>query len=226
MHGFHRSRVRIFFEVLCAFTISASCVGAWIQTYAWALLPAAFVSGLYGLVHAFDVAGRRSTGAADPQMIDSATDQQYDFLADQDAYVPQAAGEQVTIEKPVQEAASDPELTAENAVQDSAVDEELTTEIATEEAAPVEPAAPRTSESRRARAPRKGGARRAPKAAKVTDLPRHVEAERTVPVKDMEAELAAPVTDEEEEAGIPIVPLFEPEPFARQQRAVFGRKAG
>jgi hypothetical protein len=25
---------------------------------------------------------------------------------------------------------------------------------------------------------------------------------------------------------IPLVPLFEPEPFVRQQRTVFGRKAG
>ncbi len=225
MHGFDRSRVRIFFEVLCAFTISASCVGAWIQTYAWALLPAAFVTGLYGLVHAFDMAGRRSTGAADPQKVVSATDQQYDFLADQDVGVPQAAAEQLAIENAVQEAASDPELTPKNAVQDSAVDEELTTEIAIEEAEPVEPAAPRASEGRRAKAPRKGGARRAPKMAKVTDLARHVEAEVVVPVTDMEAEPAAQVTDVEGDP-IPIVPLFEPEPFARQQRAVFGRKAG
>ena len=49
MHSFHRSRGRILFEVLCAFVISASCVGTWMQTGAWAMLPAAFAALLYGL---------------------------------------------------------------------------------------------------------------------------------------------------------------------------------
>ena len=89
-------------------------------------------------------------------------------------------------------------------------------EIAIEEAESVEPTAQPASGSRRAKAPRKGAGRRAsaPKVAKVTDLARHVEAEMAVPVTD------------EQEVPIPLVPLFEPEPFVRQQRAVFGRKAG
>ncbi len=51
MHSFGPSRGRIFFETLCALTISASLVGAWMQTGAWALLVAAGVSALCGLVH-------------------------------------------------------------------------------------------------------------------------------------------------------------------------------
>ena len=44
MHSFHHSRSRILFEVFCALAISASCVSAWMQTGAQALLPAAAVA--------------------------------------------------------------------------------------------------------------------------------------------------------------------------------------
>ena len=64
MQSFHQSRARIFFEVLCALAISASCAGAWLQTGATALLPAAAVAALYGLVHAFDM--RRGTPTVAP----------------------------------------------------------------------------------------------------------------------------------------------------------------
>ena len=66
MHSFHQSRGRILFEVACALTISASCVVAWMQTYASAFLPAAAVAALYGLVHAFDLARPKPRLAADP----------------------------------------------------------------------------------------------------------------------------------------------------------------
>ena len=58
MHSFHHSRGRIFFEVLCAFGMSASLAVAWMQTYSSALLAAAAVAALYGLVHASDMLRR------------------------------------------------------------------------------------------------------------------------------------------------------------------------
>lgn len=65
MHSFHPSRGRIFFEVLCALTVSASCAGAWVQTGASAFLPAAFAAALYGLWHMTDMAGGRPAVAVE-----------------------------------------------------------------------------------------------------------------------------------------------------------------
>ena len=58
MHSFHHSRGRILFEVLCALAVSVSCVQAWMQTGASALLGAAAAAALYGIVHLFDLRGR------------------------------------------------------------------------------------------------------------------------------------------------------------------------
>ena len=69
MHSFHQSRGRILFEVFCALSLSASCYGAWIQTGAWALLPAAAVAALYGLVHLFDLRRPRPATSVEPQRI-------------------------------------------------------------------------------------------------------------------------------------------------------------
>ena len=55
MQSFHQSRGRIFFEVVCALTVGASCYVAWLQTGAWALLPAAAAIGLYSLVRLTDL---------------------------------------------------------------------------------------------------------------------------------------------------------------------------
>jgi hypothetical protein len=66
MHGLQHSRGRIFFDAVCAFAVSASCAGAWLQTGASALLPAAGVALLYGLVRLFDM----RTGRQEPQRID------------------------------------------------------------------------------------------------------------------------------------------------------------
>ena len=57
MHSFHHSRGRILFEVLCALAVSVSCVQAWMQTGASALLGAAAAAALYGIVHLFDLRG-------------------------------------------------------------------------------------------------------------------------------------------------------------------------
>ena len=70
MHSFHQSRGRVMFEVLCALGMVASCVGAWQQTGASALLAAASVAGLYGFVHLFDLARSGPVEAAAPQRID------------------------------------------------------------------------------------------------------------------------------------------------------------
>lgn len=67
MHSFHHSRGRILFEVFCALAISASLVGAWLQTDASALLAVAAVSALYGLVHAFDATVARRVAVANPE---------------------------------------------------------------------------------------------------------------------------------------------------------------
>ena len=80
MHSFHRSRGRIFFEVLCAFGISASCVFAWMQTYAPAMLAVAGFTGLFGLVHAFDMARRRPAVAVAAGAEAPVTDDRGDLL--------------------------------------------------------------------------------------------------------------------------------------------------
>lgn len=64
MHSHRRPRGRIFFEVLCAVTVGASFVGAWIQTGAWAFLAPAFVFTLFGLYWSFDMFGRSAAPAA------------------------------------------------------------------------------------------------------------------------------------------------------------------
>lgn len=198
MYSFHHSRGRILFEVLCALTVSASCAGAWIQTGAWALLPATAAALFYSVVHLFDLSRRSPVVAAEPQQIEFATDDQGDLLDYVDAGVPLAAA-----------------------------DQQPTTDNNIEETELVEPAAPRASGGGRGKAPRKGGSRRSggPRKAEITELapPEPTEITELAPPEAAEVTEFAPP---EEVAHVPLVPLFEPEPFARQQRAVFGRKAG
>jgi hypothetical protein len=161
MHSFHQSRGRILFEVFCTLAVSASFVGAWMQTGASALLAAAFVALLYGFIHLFDMAGRRSAVVAEPQRI---------------LFAPDQAGEE----------AANADLPILEAIED-----------------------------RPAKAPRKGKARGASaKKAKVVAL---------VPPEELELSEPAYL---EEGAHFPLEPLFEPVPAVRQQRTVFGRKAG
>ena len=177
MHCIHHSRGRILFEVVCAFTISASCVGAWMQTGASALLPASVAVALYGLWHLTDLAGRRPAVAGDAA---TGVDGQGDLL------------EYLDFADPRPEAVT-----------------EIEAAEVTEAAEPVKPEAPRGKPTRKA-----GGRRKARK--QVAD----------VVLAAPEAEDAALAPDDEA-ALPPPTPLFEPEPFVRQQqRAVFGRKAG
>lgn len=178
MHCIHHSRGRILFEVVCAFTISASCVGAWMQTGTSALLPASFAVALYGLWHLTDLAGRRPAVAGDAA---TGVDDQGDLLE----YLDPADSRPVAVT----------EIEAAEIV---------------EAAEPVEPVAPP------AKPARKASGRRAKARKQAAD----------VVLASPELENAALVPDDEAAHPLPS-PLFEPEPFARQQqRAVFGRKAG
>ena len=88
--------------------------------------------------------------------------------------------------------------------------------------------APPARKDRQPKAPRKK--------AKIAELAPAEEAKIVDFVPDEEPEIVEFVPDEEPEAVVPMpldeephaspTPLFEPEPFTRQQRAVFGRKAG
>lgn len=85
MHSFQPSRGRIVFEVLCAVVIGASCGGAWLQTGASALLAAASVTTLYGLVRFFDLFRREPALSVEPQRIDFTLDGEADLLAVKDS---------------------------------------------------------------------------------------------------------------------------------------------
>ena len=67
MSSFHQSRGRIFFDSVCAFGMSAFCAVAWTQTYATAMLGAASVAGIYGLMRFTDMF-RRAPAGAEPVM--------------------------------------------------------------------------------------------------------------------------------------------------------------
>jgi len=187
MHSFHHSRGRIFFEVLCAFGIAASCVWAWQQTYATAMLPAAAIAGLYGLVHFFDMFRRRPAVAEPVEAVEVVQP-----AADQSEPAPMIEAP-VFVEPPVE--------------------------------AVAEPAPKRKRKS----------SRQAPKAAPVASEPEIVEAVEApepdiveaVEPEVVELQPTMRVVDNvpDEPEYVPATPLFEAEPFVRQQRAAFGRKA-
>jgi len=196
MHSIRPSRGRILFEVLCALTVSASCAGAWLQTGASALLPAAVVALLYGMVHVFDMRRPTPVEVVEPQRIDFKAETESDLAIDQ-AWV-----EPLAFADPRPETGEDLEVPA-----------------------PVEEAAPRAVKARRAKAPRKGGARRAkaPEEAKLAELvhPEEAEVSEAEPPAEVDfAEIAPPAEPDHPR----IEPLFEPEPHFRQTRAAFGRR--
>jgi hypothetical protein len=205
MHSFQPSRGRILFEVFCAFGIVASCVGAWKQTGASALLAAASFAGLYGFVRLLDLAAPRQAEVIEPQRIEFEPEVEADLPAYPGVVVPIAAPDQ----RPD-------------------IGEQRVVEAAVDEAELVEPPAPRAKEPRQAKAPRKSGGRRskAPKEAKVTELAPPAEPEIPEPVFHEEVDAFEP-GPHDEVAHIPPAPLFEPAPYVhvRQQRAAFGRKA-
>lgn len=209
MHSFHHSRGRILFEVACALTVSASCVAAWMDLGIPAFLAAAAASGLYAFIHLFDVRRPRTVAVAAPAVAIDETEG--DLLAYVDAPAPAP---------PAGPAPSFVELV--------------------EEAAPVEEPAP-VAETRPievpAPAPKAKRRRSSKKAQPVAEVEPVVETEpldsgtplseveSTEESEPFEAEPTEPEPYDDPEEHSPVTPLFEPEPFVRQQRAVFGRKA-
>ena len=168
MHSFQPSRGRIFFEVLCALAMSASFVGAWIQTEAPALLAAAGVAALYAIVRLFDMRRGRPAEAVEPLLVEP-TQEQPQVLASDAA-------------EPVAPAKDDPEP-VELAVAAEPV------EPATSRASKARRTkSPRKNGSRRAAAP---------EPPKATEPAPPVEATiaRLVPREELDAEFAAPAEE-------------------------------
>ena len=128
--AYHPSRGRILFEVLCALGMAASCAVAWMQTGASALLGAAAVAALYGLVHLFDMRLPKRAEAVEPQRIE--------FDAEVERDLPEFQSEPVT---------------------PSADDQPPAADQSSEQAEIAEPVTPRTSGNRRPKAPRKRSGR-------------------------------------------------------------------
>ena len=209
MQSFHHSRARILFEVACAFGISASCVVAWMQTYATAMLPAAAIAALYGLVHAFDMVRGSQAASETVAVAEPATDH---LDADETAFVAAEAPE--FVESPVMAVAEpSPKRTRKSSKQKSSrarPEAEATEfvsepqpEITTVTVQPEPEVAPVAEEVE-------------PEAAAVAE-------ETEFPELPPELRIVESASDEP--TYVPATPLFEAEPFVRQQRAAFGRKA-
>lgn len=151
MQSFHHSRGKVLFEIFCALAVSASCVGAWMQTGAWALLGVASVAALYGFSHAFDLKAYRTATPVDLANAEPTKLSQDGVRSDEDADVP---------------------LTS--------TDRHSTSEEAIEKANPVERAmgSPKTK-GRRPKARQKSGDRgtKGAKVAKATEVAPRAEAE-------------------------------------------------
>jgi len=155
LHSTHHSRVRILFDFFCVLVVVASCMGAWMQTGATALIGAAAGAGLYGLVRLFDLRWPQPTEVVEPQRIEFEPEAKNDLPVIQEVIVPFAA------------------TGLEPAIQDTVL-----------EAEPVEPKAPRAKNSRPTKAPRKDAARRSgtSKGAKLSEPAQAEEPEAFVPV--------------------------------------------
>ena len=200
MHSFQPSRGRVFFEVLCALGISASFAGAWLQTHATALLGAAGIAALYGLVHLFDMRRGKPAVAAEPQRIDFAPEAL-------DLVVPMVATDEMPAAQPVEEA-------------------EAVEPAAPRSSSGRRTGGSRKSSGRRTKAPK---IEKADELAPVdeTDVPWPIAEEPEVepaiePGLTVEEEFA--FLPDDEAAHSHIAPLFEPEPFARMPRRAFGRR--
>ena len=108
MHSFHHSRGRIFFEVLCALTVSGSCVLAWEQTGATAFLPAAFAAALYGLWHLTDMRRPRPAVAVEAAVPAMTVEDEGDLLE----YAQAAQAEPIAYQAPEPVAAEEPKPAA------------------------------------------------------------------------------------------------------------------
>lgn len=201
MHRSHSSRVRILFEVFCAFAVVASMVGAWRQTGASALLVAAAAAALFGFARLFDMPGSKSAEVAEPQRIDFEPEA---VASDDGIVVPMVVAE---APKPVVVAVE----TAE-----------------TEEPVDIRASSGRRSGGSRKGSGRRA---KPPKAAKASEPELIEEVQAPWPMADAGEAVEPAAEEEEfvfppdEETGQPhIQPLFEPEPFVRMPRQGFGRR--
>ena len=160
MQSFHHSRGKVLFEVFCALAVSASCVGAWMQTGAWALLGVAFVAALYSFSHAFELKAYRAATDVDSANAESTKFGQNGVRSDEDTDVPLT-------------------LTDRHSASEEAVEDANPVELAT--------GSPKTKD-RRPKARQKNGNRRTKgaKVAKATELapPAEDEIGRTVPIAE------------------------------------------
>ena len=200
MHSLHHSRGRILFEVACAFGIAASCVEAWMQTYATAMLAVAAIAALYGLVHAFDMLRRNPKADESVGAAELATDHREAQSAPAGDVRPEFTElpEERVAEAARKRSRKSPKQTGRRDKQEAEPGIAVT----------VAEARPDLAE------------------AVIEPRPEIVEAayqseERAEP----EPELHVVETESDEPEYVPATPLFEPEPFVRQQRAAFGRKA-
>jgi len=206
MHSHRRPRGRIFFEVLCAVTVGASFVGAWIQTGAWAFIGPAFVFTLFGLYWSFDMFGSREPARA--------------AAAVEPAPALAFVGESEPVAPPVEIRTFEP---AAAYVPESAIEEPVALAAADYAPEPVVEAKPK-------RRPKK--AKPEPVAMVAEPDPQPV----AEPVVEPVVEQAPVVFDEapsfEEASSFDkdehhephIEPLFDPQPFVRQARPAFGKR--
>ena len=196
MHRFQPSRGRILFEVLCAVVIGASCGGAWLQTGASALLAAACVTTLYGLVRFFDLFRREPALAVEPQRIDFASDGEADLST-----IKHVAAPEPTVRELVDTLALDPRLA----------------DFGETSVAPIAPVVVPVDEVAPVKVSRKGSRRSG-------GSPRKVKAAaEPLPVAEATVEIPEPVFVEEV-THTHVAPLFEPDPFHRMPRQGFGRR--
>ncbi len=206
MHSFHQSRARILFNVACAFGIAASCVVAWMQTYATAMLPAAAIAALFGLVHAFDMVRRTPTD-------------------DKSVAATEPVPEQVAPVEPF--ATREPE---------PVVVDELPKYTESPVEAVVETGKKRNRKASKQPANTSVGRRLSqvadPEVVPVVeavvpdfDDPEPMPEPETAPEPAPEPELHVVDSTPDEPEYVPATPLFETDPFVRHQRAAFGRKA-
>ena len=167
------------------------------QTGASALLAAASVTTLYGLIRFFDLFRREPMLVAEPQRIDFTPDGEADVLT-----VNHVAATEPTVKELVDALALDPRLTDFGETGP--------------EAAPVERIAVLADEVSPAKAPRKGSRRAANSQTK---------AKSAKPELLVEAPVEAPTAVfVEEVTHTHVAPLFEPDPFHRIPRQGFGRR--
>jgi hypothetical protein len=195
MHSPHPSRGRILFEVLCAFAIATSFVGAWKQTGAWTLLPAALVAALYGFFHLFDMsAPQAASAAAEPQRIEFESEAA-------EVVVPMVAAEDPPAVDSV-EAAEVVELAASRAGSGLRSGSRKGTGRRAKTTKAAKAAEPAATEEMQAPWP-------------MVDEPRATESQ-------VEDDFA--FSHDDGPAHPQIAPLFEPEPFAKMPRRAFGRR--